>query len=71
MNKMTQEEISLRWLANMFPEVTKPEDESDKLSNVIHRYCTAGADLIDKFTNKNSKSYVSKNFMELKDLKRY
>lgn len=52
MNKMTQEEKSLRWLANMFPLVENPEDESDKISNAIHRYCTAGADLIDKFTNR-------------------
>ena len=52
MSKITQQEKSLRWLANMFPEVEEPKDESDKISNAIHRYCTAGADLINKFTNK-------------------
>jgi hypothetical protein len=55
MNKITQEEINLRWLAKMFPLIEKPEDKSDKISNVIHIYCTAGADLIDKLTNKKYK----------------
>ena len=52
MNKMTQEEKSLRWLVNMFPFVNEPKDETDKISNAINTYCTAGADLIDKFTNR-------------------
>lgn len=39
---------SLRWLANMFPYVDHPQDETDKISNAIHLYCTAGADKIEQ-----------------------
>lgn len=35
---------SLRWLANMWPLVEKPQDEADRMSTCIHLYCTAAAD---------------------------
>lgn len=41
---------SLRWLANMFPWVDNPHDDSDRMSNAIHLYCTAGADKIEELT---------------------
>lgn len=37
---------SLRWLANMFPFTEKAESQTDKMSNCIHVYSTAGADYI-------------------------
>ena len=40
------EEKQMRWLANMFPYIKNPQDEADKMSNVIHIYCTAAADKI-------------------------
>lgn len=43
-----QEVKSLRWLANMFPYVDEPQDETDKLTNAIHVYCSAGADKIEE-----------------------
>lgn len=43
---------SLRWLANMFPYTEKPKDETDKISNAIHIYCTAGADKIEELANR-------------------
>lgn len=50
---------SLRWLANIFPFVDKPQDETDKMSNAIHVYCTAGADKIEELAatleQKNNK----------------
>lgn len=42
---------SLRWLANMFPYTEHPEDETDKISNAIHVYTTAGADKIEMLQN--------------------
>ena len=39
---------SLRWLANQFPEIEKPEDDIDKISNCIHLYCTAGAERLEQ-----------------------
>ncbi len=41
---------SLRWLANMFPWVDNPHDDTDRMSNAIHLYCTAGADKIEQLT---------------------
>lgn len=38
---------SLRWLANQFPAVEAPSDDTDRLLSCIHLYCTAGADAID------------------------
>lgn len=38
---------SLRWLANMFPWTENPQDETDRMTNAIHVYATAGADKID------------------------
>ena len=38
---------SLRWLANMWPQVEKPEDDADRMSNAIHLYCTAAADRME------------------------
>lgn len=42
---------SLRWLANMFPYIEHPEDETDKITNAIHVYTTAGADKIEMLQN--------------------
>jgi hypothetical protein len=47
-NKELSEVKSLRWLANMFPYTENPQDETDKMSNAIHVYCTAGADKIEE-----------------------
>lgn len=41
---------SLRWLANQFPAVDAPKDDTDRISTCIHLYCTAGADAIDTLT---------------------
>ena len=38
---------SLRWLANMFPWTDNPQDGTDRMTNAIHIYCTAGADKIE------------------------
>lgn len=46
--KETGEVKSLRWLANMFPFTKDPKDETDKISNAINIYCTAGADKIEE-----------------------
>lgn len=43
---------SLRWLSNMFPFVENPKDETDKMSNAIHIYCSAGADKIEELVRK-------------------
>ena len=42
------ESKSLRWLAIQFPYTKNPKDDTDRLSNVIHLYATAGADCIDR-----------------------
>lgn len=51
MDKVNTKEIpeikSLRWLANMFPKVENPQDDSDKLSTCIHIYCTSAADRLE------------------------
>ena len=39
---------SLRWLANMFPEMHPAEDDADRIFNNIHLYCKAAADAIEK-----------------------
>ena len=39
---------SLRWLANMFPEMHPAEDDADRMFNNIHLYCKAAADAIEK-----------------------
>ena len=46
------EAASLRWLANMFPYTSSPSDETDRMSNAIHVYCTAGADRIDALSSE-------------------
>lgn len=53
MSKMKEipEVKSLRWLANMFPYTENPEDDSDRMSNAIHIYCTAGADKIEEYAS--------------------
>lgn len=48
MSKEIPEVKSLRWLANMFPYTENAKDETDKMSNAIHIYCTAGADKIEE-----------------------
>ena len=56
MNNVIQKEIpevkSLRWLANMFPYIEQPKDETDKMSNAIHTYCTAGAEKIEEMARE-------------------
>ena len=39
---------SLRWLAIQFPYTKDPKDDTDRLSNAIHLYASAGADCIDR-----------------------
>lgn len=39
---------SLRWLAIQFPYTKDPKDDTDRFSNVIHAYVSAGADCIDR-----------------------
>ena len=52
MKEIIKETSSLRWLANMFPFTEGAEEETDKMSNAINVYCTAGADKIDELNNK-------------------
>lgn len=46
-NRMGKEEIpeakALMWISVMFPLVESPADETDKMSSLIHLYCSAGA----------------------------
>lgn len=51
-NKEIPEVKSLRWLANMFPYIENPEDNTDRMTNAIHIYCTAGADKIEELAKK-------------------
>lgn len=39
-------------LANMFPMIKNPKDETDKITSCIHIYCSAGADKIEELQNK-------------------
>ena len=41
---------SLRWLANMWPLIEEPQDDADRMSTIIHLYCTAAADRIDQMS---------------------
>lgn len=41
---------SLRWLANQFPAVETPRDDTDRMQTCIHLYCAAGADAIETLT---------------------
>ena len=52
MNKIGEVK-SLRWLANMFPWTDDIEDETDKISNCIHLYASAGADKIESLAKEN------------------
>lgn len=45
---MCKEVKSLRWLANMFPYIEKPKDDTEKMNNAIHVYATKGADKIEQ-----------------------
>ena len=50
-NKKDIPEVSsLRWLANMFPFTENAKDDTDKMSNAIHVYCTAGANKIEELS---------------------
>lgn len=51
--KEIPEASSLRWLANMFPLTKIPLDETDKISNAIHIYCTAGAKKLEELQEQN------------------
>ena len=42
----------LSWLVNMFPYTAEPKDETDKISNAIHLYCTAGVNKIVELQKK-------------------
>ena len=53
---------SLRWLANMFPFTKNPQDETDRMTNAINVYVTAGADKIEELDKKcEALSRVLKN----------
>lgn len=43
---------SLRWLANNFPWTDNPRDDTDRLTNAIHIYATAGADKIEALSKE-------------------
>ena len=43
-----QEAKSLRWLANMLPEIKNPKNDEERLCNYIHTYCTVGANRIEE-----------------------
>lgn len=62
--KELQEAKSLRWLANMFPFIENSKDETDKMSNAINVYCTAGANKIDEL-QKNVYELTYQNNMNL------
>lgn len=51
--KEIPEASSLRWLANMFPLTKVPLDETDKITNAIHIYCTAGAKKLEELQEWN------------------
>ncbi|ASM69747.1 hypothetical protein [Blautia hansenii] len=68
---MSKEAKSLRWLANMFPLTNVPLDETDKISNAIHIYCTAGAEKIDQLQKENEilLEYLKNKGVDLNDRK--
>ena len=51
--KEIPEASSLRWLANMFPLTKVPLDQTDKMTNAIHIYCTAGAKKLEELQELN------------------
>lgn len=60
-NKNPLPEVNnLRWLSNMFPFTEKPEDDTDKMSNAIHVYCTAAADKLEEYAAKGPSFYYLK-----------
>lgn len=68
---MSKEAKSLRWLANMFPLTNVPLDETDKISNAIHIYCTAGAEKIDQLQKENEMllEYLKNKGVDMNDRK--
>lgn len=68
---MSKEAKSLKWLANMFPLTNVPLDETDKISNAIHIYCTAGAEKIDQLQKENEilLEYLKNKGVDLNDRK--
>lgn len=54
MNELNESK-SLKWLANMFPFTKDPKDETDRMSNTIHFYCTSGATKIDELQSELNK----------------
>lgn len=66
---MDNEAKSLRWLANMFPLTKVPLDETDKISNAIHVYCTAGAQKIEQLKKENEMllEYLKSKGVDLND----
>ena len=49
------ESKSLKWLANMFPFIKDPKDETDRMNNAIHYHCTNGATKIDELQSELNK----------------
>lgn len=68
---MSKEAKSLRWLANMFPLTNVPLDETDKISNAIHIYCSAGAEKIEQLQKENEMllEYLKNKGVDLNDRK--
>mgnify|MGYP000653716429 CR=1 FL=1 len=68
---MSKEAKSLRWLANMFPLTNVPLDETDKISNAIHIYCSAGAEKIEQLQKENEMllEYLRNKGVDLNDRK--
>lgn len=54
-DKEIKEAKSLRWLANQFPKVENPKDNSDRLCNCINLYCTNAAELIERLQAENER----------------
>lgn len=62
--KEIPEVSSLRWLANMFPWTENPHDETDRMTNAINIYTTAGANKIEELSEVNER--LLKELEELK-----
>lgn len=61
---------SLRWLCNQFPVIVPPQDDEDKICNVIHVYCEAGAKKIDELQREVERLKVFEEYCEnMKELK--
>ena len=52
MEKITQEEKSLRWLANIFNPIDAPKDDTGEMVNAVNKCSIAAANLLNKLTNR-------------------